>query len=182
MFVEKFYSPFPFSRGFKNEILSAIKICLVATVFLLLLRPFGLEDVSSSVVLGFGITILISAIINLLISYLAIRPIIKEEDWKVWKEVLRILFYLFINVLAIYFYSRYNIELEADQFILIKFIGYTFLFAIIPISLRVISTNNMLLKKQLQNVTSLKESIESEKDKITNETNVIKIEHCKRHC
>ncbi len=155
--TKKITAPFPYTRGFMVEIFSTLKVCVLATLIFFFFRPFGLEKVGSSILLGFGFIVFLSALINIVVSLFMVRPLINEEKWSVWKEVIRSLAFLCINILAIILFTKYNFDIHLSAYTLIKFIGLTLLMAIIPISIRVVSINNWLLKDKLKEAQQLSE-------------------------
>lgn len=178
--LKSFLSPFPYSRGFVKESVSVLRACLLATIVLFLLKPFGLKDASSSTIVGFGVAVLCSAFLNLAISQLLLKKFIEEEKWTVWKEVIRTLIYLAINVIVIMFYAQYALIIELDGDVVLRFVSYTLLFAVVPISVRVIGVNNWLLKqqllqaKELASVIEKNESVDSQHKPIVLESNIVK--------
>jgi len=88
-----------------------------------------------------------------------VRAFINEDKWKVWKEVIRTVIYLCINSIAIIIYANYNFDISLGVFTIFKFIGVTVILAIIPISIRVVSINNWLLKNKLKEAQHLSEGI-----------------------
>ncbi|MEH6538414.1 MAG: LytTR family DNA-binding domain-containing protein [Psychroserpens sp.] len=163
LIIKKIKDPFPYTRGFVPEILSTLKVCLLATLIFFFFKPFGLEKVASSTILGFGLVVFLSALINIAISLYVIRPFINEEKWCVWKEIIRVLVYLTINIIAIILFAKYNFDINLNMFTIFKFIGFTIFLAIIPISIRVVSVNNWLLKNKLKEAQDLSKVLKDKK-------------------
>jgi len=161
---EKIKAPFPYTRGFKTEIISTLKVCLIATLIILFIKPFGLEEADSSVILGFGFTVFLSALFNIAVSTYIIKSLIIEENWAVWKEILRSLAYLCINILAIILFANYNLNVILDGLTIFKFIGFTILIGIIPITIRVLRINNWLLKIKLKEAQGLSKMLKERKN------------------
>lgn len=153
-------SPFPYTRGLTTETFSALRACILATLILFLLRPFGLGEASTSIILGFGIVVFLSALLNIIAALYVFRKFINEERWTVWKEILRTLIYLSINVIAILFFANRALSIQLNQLVIFKFIGFTILFATVPISIRTISVKNLLLKQRLREAQDLAKIIE----------------------
>lgn len=165
-------SPFPYTRGLIAESFSALKTCILATIILLVIRPFGLDKVTATTILGFGLVVFVSALINILVALFVVRKFVNEEKWTVWKEVIRVLIYLCVNVIAIMVFANYTLPIELDNIIILKFISHTILFAIIPISIRTVSIKNWLLKQRLKEAHKLANIIE-ERASDNNSTDVI---------
>jgi len=153
-------SPFPYTRGLTTETFSALRACILATLILFLLRPFGLGEASISIILGFGIVVFLSALLNIIVALYVFRKFINEERWTVWKEILRTLIYLSINVIVILFFANRALSIQLNQLVIFKFIGFTILFATVPISIRTISVKNLLLKQRLREAQDLAKIIE----------------------
>lgn len=150
-----FTAPFPYTRGFISEMISTLKVCIVATIIIFFLKPFGLEEASLTIILGFGFAVFLSALINILFSTYLFVHTIDEEKWCVWKEIIRTLIYLCINIVAIILFVDYNFDLVLNGLVILKFFGVTIFIAIIPISIRVVRINNWLLKNKLKEAQEL---------------------------
>ena len=173
LIIKKIKDPFPYTRGFVPEILSTLKVCFLATLIFFFFKPFGLEEVASSTIIGFGLVVFLSALINIAISLYVIRTFINEEKWCVWKEIVRVLVYLTIYIIAIILFAKYNFDINLNMFIIFKFIGFTIFLAIIPLSIRVVSVNNWLLKNKLKEAQQLSEVLKDKK--LDNEGIVIQL-------
>ena len=161
--IKKITAPFPYTRGFVPEIFSTLKVCFIATLIFFFFKPFGLEEVTTSTIFGFGLAVFLSALFNISISLSVVRTFINEEKWCVWKEIIRVLIYLFINIIVIILFASYNFEINLSSFTILKFVGVTIFLSIIPLSLRVVSVNNWLLKKKLQEAEHLSEILKDKK-------------------
>ena len=161
--TKKITAPFPYTRGFIPEIISTLKVCLLATLIFFFFKPFGLEKVGSSIILGFGFIVFLSALFNIVVSLFVMRRLINEERWCVWKEVIKSLAYLCINIIAIILFTAYNFDIDLSAFTVFKFIGYTIFIAIIPISIRVVSIHNWLLKNKLKEAQHLSDVLKNRK-------------------
>ena len=155
-----FLSPFPYTRGLVAESFSGLRACALATLILFLIRPFGLDEATATTILGFGVAVFLSALLNIIGTLFVFRRFINEEKWNVWKEVARVLIYLSLNVLAILLVANHTLPIQLDSIMVFKFIGFTILFAIIPISIRTIGVKNWLLKQQLKEAQELANVIE----------------------
>lgn len=148
-------SPFPYTRGLVAESLSALRTCALATIILFFIRPFGLEEAATTTILGFGVVVFLSALLNIVATLFVFRRFIDEEKWCVWKEVVRVLIYLSLNVLATLLVANYTLTIQLDAIMVFKFIGFTVLFSIMPVSIRTISVKNWLLKQRLKEAQEL---------------------------
>jgi len=90
---DKLLSPFPYTRGFVKESSFAFKSCILMTLVLVILRPFGLAGASLSMITYLGLVAFISALFNVSGSLFVFRKFINEAKWCVWKEVVRALIY-----------------------------------------------------------------------------------------
>ncbi len=163
MIIKKIKDPFPYTRGFLPEVLSTLKVCLLATLIFFFFKPFGLEAAAASTIMGFGLIVFLSAIMNISISLYVISPFINQEKWCVWKEIVRALLYLVINIFAIILFATYSFDMNLNVLTIFKFIGFTTFLAIIPLSIRVVSVNNWLLKNKLKEAQHLSETLKDKK-------------------
>ena len=163
-FTKIITAPFPYTRGFILEIMSTLKVCFIATLIIFFFKPFGLEDASLPIILGFGFAVFLSALFNILISTYVFIYFIDEEKWCVWKEIIRALIYLSINIIAIILFADYNFNIEFSGVVIFRFIGATIFLAITPISIRVVRINNWLLKIKLKEAHHLSEILKERKE------------------
>lgn len=167
---KKLTAVFPYTRGFIPEIISTLKVCFIVTLIFSYLKPFGLEASSTTIILGFGIAVFISALFNIIVSLYVVRNMINEEKWCVWKEIIRALTYLCINIIAIILYATYNFDINLHLVTIIRFIGVTIFLAIIPISLRVVNINNWLLRNKLKEAQQLNDMLKESPTEIKGKT------------
>lgn len=156
----KFSSPFPYSRGVQRELFSNLLTCTFVTIALIILRPFGLDETPVLIIFGFGLAMFTSTILNVLFSIFLLSRLVDEEKWSVGKETIRALFFLSINVVAIILFAMVQLNIEFELFIILKFVVLTILFAIIPLSIRLIKTSNSLLRARLEEVKKMEHILE----------------------
>ncbi len=153
--LHKLKAPFPFSRGVKRDFLSAIRVVVIVTVLLFFIRPFGLDSSSTAIIIGFGLTGLFSALINIGINYGVIAKSTNHEKWNVGKEIIRSLIFLLFFTTLLIVYAKLMLGVAITSGNIFQFLGYTTIIGVIPISTRVILLQNQLLKIELENAQQL---------------------------
>ena len=176
--IEQFQKPFPFSRGLKSDIISITKGSLIATLFIFLLKPFGLTNAPFGLLAGFGIVVFCSSLVNVILFNVIIRKLHFNDPWMVWKEVIRTLFFLNVIALSLLLYSIYAFGFTLSIKTLFTFLFYTLFIGIIPVSIRVIQVNNWLLRKNLKEANKLnaflqKEAINDEEKMLSIHSSVV---------
>lgn len=151
--------PFPFSRGFKTELFSIFKSCLIVTIALYFIKPFGLEMASFEEIIGFGLVAFLISFLSLIAKRFLLIRLINEENWKVYKEIVRIIAELVLIIIGLSLYSAFAINVDLKALVILKFIAITVLFATIPISIRTMAIKNWLLKSQLAEAKELTNKI-----------------------
>ena len=158
-FKKSLLSPFPYSRGIVEELASSLKVCIIASLIFYVLKPFGLHQAANWLFIEMGLIVFLSAGFNIGMSHLFLHRNIQEEKWTVWKEIIKSLLFLLVNSLTLIGFAYYRLAIDWDSEVVFKFISITMLLAIAPISVRVISLNNWLLKKQLLEAQQLTDVI-----------------------
>ncbi len=141
--------PFPFSRGVKDDFFSSLRVVIVVTFILYIIKPFGLAKSPESIFIGFGLVAFFTALVNLSINHILIDKAVNHEKWNVWKEIIRNLIFLLIFTATLIIYAHWILRIDLTVGIVIQFLTYTVLIGLIPISTRVVMLQNHLLKKEL---------------------------------
>jgi glucan phosphoethanolaminetransferase (alkaline phosphatase superfamily) len=171
--IQTLVSPYPYTRGFIAEMKTICIICILVIGTVFISSPSLFELLSQNELVGFFIISLLGIFFNLFCSLILFRNLIEEKKWKVWKEVLKSIFYLsIITVSLLYYVSIVSIHIQFKT--VLQYGYYAFLFSIIPISLRINAINLWLLKKQLAETQKFNSIIESGKKKRYNRTIRIK--------
>jgi len=168
---KKFANPFPYSQGLILEAKKALIICVMIIIIISILSPSLYKMLSFTNLLGFGIATLFSVLFNLFSSLFLFRRFINEEKWVVWKEIIKSLFYLYINAAAILYYG-FILGIHIRFYSIMEFVFYVFVFSLIPISIRINSINVLLLKKHIKDVEKLN-SIINKSSNIPSETSIV---------
>ncbi len=152
--LKKLHDPFPYSRGFLTEMIASFWLCVILAFFFYWVEPFGIQCASTMHLIIFGLVAFVSALINWSLAHFLIVRFINIEKWTVLKDIIRSLFFLFFNALFLIWYAQ-TLLIDFDFVLAFKFIFYTFLVAIIPLFLRNLRINNMLLKERIREVEQL---------------------------
>ncbi len=156
--------PYPISKTFKSQIWVASIISSGVFFLLFVFQPFGLDRLPVPLlywlIIGYTAVCFITMMANYLIIKILFPRFFTENTWKVYKEILWILWTVLIVSLAngLYGIMLGRFELGLPHSFDILFI--TFVVAIAPVSLMVILKHNLLLKKNLRLATQLNQNLQ----------------------
>ena len=158
-----FQQAMPFSRGLKNEIVYVCISGVAALLFLYLVRPFGFGNLSSRLLLGFGMASIAAALFYVIATHELYRRYFGDRTWSVGLEIIHSLLFLFCVSSAIMIYGDYVhvMDLSLKNFLLSLF--YTTLIGIIPVSIRAILLRNWRLKKELAEMQAINHYLQNGK-------------------
>ncbi len=155
--------PYPHSSDYKRNILVCFCIGAFVALFLIIFQPFEInlwKDPDKKIKLaGFGVvSFVIPVLFNLLLTFLPLKE--REDNWKVWKELVNIIFSVLLIATGNLFYSTFiNIaHLNAQEYIRSIFI--TFTVGIFPISFSVVSKYNKFLRLNQKQAAEINTIIE----------------------
>ena len=155
--------PFPFSRGLKNEILHVSVLGLFTVLIFYFIKPFGLNKLNETYLLGYGLVSILAAIIFLILSHRFYYFFARPRNWTIANEIIHsLLFLMFIaTCILVYGYAVKISRLNLRDFFLYQFI--TILTGIIPVTIRAILISNWRLKKVLEEATEMNEWLSKRK-------------------
>ena len=153
-------SPFPYSRGIREELIAALRVSLFAIVLIYFLRPFGLQDAGLNVLFGYWLVVVVVAMLNIILFNVVLIKFIDQISWNVIKEIIRTLFYLLNIAVGIMVFTNIRFGNDLDFGDILVFAGYTILIGVIPAFIRVMSIHNWLLKKNLKEASGLNSFLE----------------------
>lgn len=170
---------FPYSIGFKNEILSFILATSALISLLYLIGIFNRAENKFYFFSGLALTFLISFLINSLLNYKIIPTIISTETWSIWKEVVKRLFFLSIYIFNTIHYINFSIKINFTKVDFVQFIIICSILGVIPIIIKILITKSQFLKIRLKEAEKLNETLaiglrnEFESNHITITSNIV---------
>lgn len=165
---------FPFTQGFKKELLQIGVVGAFALVVFYFLRPFGLNNVNDLLLLGFGLASILAAIIFTVLCHIYYNFFIEDSHWTIGHEIIRSLLYLAFIATGIMIYGDVVgvFRINLSNFFICQF--YTLLIGIVPVTVRAILLRNWLLKKNLQEAIKMNEYLG--RRKISADEKIIRLE------
>lgn len=160
-----FNKPYPFLRNTKRNVTTNIIVGVFITLFLMVFKPFGVDlwqtDNKLLKLAGFGfISFFVPTLILFLLILLVPRKVL-EDSWRIGYEILSIVITLCGIALGNLIYGNY---LHIMQF---SFTGYISTLLVVisigvfPVTFYVLSTQNKLLKINLENAGQINNSIKA---------------------
>lgn len=149
-------------------------VSLFIAFFLTVFQPFGLNLLRSEhktlILLGYGLVTFLLLLFNLFLIPAIFKQSFKAENWKVWKQILWLMYIVLSISVGNYLYSvLVSIVYWAGFKGLLLFVLFTFPIALIPIIAITFITQNIYLKKNLKLSGEINDQIsdrqEVEKDK-----------------
>jgi len=139
-------SPYPLLYGDKKNYLQIIITALFISTLIYVIQPFGLAGLSNQALIFFVTKVTSSAIlISIVVTQLLPKYLFNEDLWQVWKEAALIL----LNLSVIAFVLQYLVLENIEAFKLVSYFSITILIASGPIFIRLLLTQNQLLKTNL---------------------------------
>ncbi|GLR17625.1 LytTR family DNA-binding domain-containing protein [Portibacter lacus] len=126
--------PYPFLVNPVVQLALSMLVGLICFLFLLVFRPFGLEQVDDvTYIFGFGVIGFLVLGVHYFIFPRIFRRYFDEEQWTIWKQLLLFASIIFLIGSGIYIYNS-TIGLSiSPQYSLGRFIYFAFAVGILPI-------------------------------------------------
>jgi len=133
--LQSLSQPYPLCSPARVRIWTLLIISAFVSLFLVIFQPFGTASIPANerilILTGYGG-------VTALILYVFLFPfirIMKEEKWKVWKEILKITFLLLTIALGNIIYSEIVFTIQGSLLnIILVFTAYTLAIGIIPVT------------------------------------------------
>ena len=164
--------PYPFRDKKITDVALPIIIGVFVGLFLLVFKPFGLHNLSSTTdgvkIFGYGlVTFLITYIFLRLLPHILVK-MVDENKWTVAKEIIYINLMLIVIALGNLIYTAiifqnslsFNLQNAASMGM------YTFLVGLLPITFLVMLNHSKLYKKNIKESESIQLDSAKEKSKI----------------
>lgn len=166
--------PFPKSESKWKVIIS---ISSFVALFLIIFQPFGINLFESNIKIlilsGFGLVTFCTLIIDLIILENIFAKFFDERNWKIWKEFLWLFWVIFTIGLGNAFYTSLAFDFfKLSISFIIRFQLATFVVAVIPITILIITKQKYLLKKHINSADDLNKNLQEKAEVI--ESNIIR--------
>lgn len=160
--------PFPKSESKWKVIIS---ISSFVALFLIIFQPFGINLFESNIKIlilsGFGLVTFCILIIDLIILENIFANFFDDRNWKIWKEFLWLFWVIFTIGLGNAFYTSLAFEFfKLSISFIIRFQVVTFVVAVIPITILIITKQKYLLKKHINSADDLNKDLQEKSEVI----------------
>ena len=148
--------PYPFASDLKTAVLFALVITAIVT-FLIILgsSAFLSTDYAYLIIAGYSAITFLTSLIFLTVPAKIFPKYFNEETWIVKKEILSVIFIVFLIGNFNFFFALFITTEEATIIYYYLTIVHTFIIAIVPFLLSIFIGLNLTLKKQLEEVKQL---------------------------
>ena len=140
--------PYPQIDNDRNKLLVSLGIGFICFVFLLVFRPFGLDQVENvGFIFGFGLNAFISMIFHFFVLQYIFPKWFEKELWTIRNQLLFILSITFFISILNYYYNKYVGGEKAPQYGFGYFIYMTYAVGVLPIVVLTYITESLARKK-----------------------------------
>lgn len=165
--------PYPYTISLASEIKAQLIIASFVVSTLFIVSPLLYDFLTTQQLTGFIVIAILMMVFNIVCTLFVFRKFIREEKWVVWKEIIKAMVYIYILTISLLYYvSLVSIHIEFTT--LIQYISYAFLFAIIPISIRINAISFSILKTELSELKQLNKTIGGNLTKLSKKKITIK--------
>jgi len=182
--LDIFRQPYPVQNETKVKIFTSLGMGLFVFAFLYIFRPFGLNNLpfeyALSFLLGYGIITTLCLIFNFFLLPKILINLFNEEKWTVGKEILFILWIIFMIGIANSIYSVINlsaftlVSLSYKTLFFFQFV--TLAVASLPVVILVLIKNLRLTKKNLQLALAISNNLNHKQRLSGNKEELVTIE------
>ena len=168
-----FRKPYPLVESAKEKLGIAVGSGIIVVFILIIIRPFGIESSGEMFpfLLGFGFIDFTVTAVHLFLFPMLFPKIIKSSDWTTGKNVLSILWILFIIAIVNYFYGQhlgkeaYVAGLESmDNITMVSWIVITFSVGAIPVVFILYILEKYLFQRNWNRAASLSKGIKKQRN------------------
>jgi len=153
-----FKSPYPLMYGDKSDYVQIVLTSIFISIFIYVLQPFGLSTLPAQTLVLFIVKVASAAmLVSIIVTQVLPKYLLNEDLWQIWKQASLIL----LNFSAIALVLQYLV-LEDIKFItLLSYLAFTILIAIGPLCIRLLITQNKLLKENLAQAKLVNDALET---------------------
>ncbi len=126
-------------------------------LFLLTFLPFGLKEIQGSsrtwIIFGYGLITFFALIFNQLLIPRVFPKIFAEETWSIRKQILWLIWNVIFIATMNFYYSTNVLSTSIHGTLFTRFLAYTFVISLFPITVSTILSYNRLLRKNVKNIS-----------------------------
>ncbi len=149
--------PYPFYENARQGFKICLGIGIFITAFCFFFRPFGLDELSTLGLIGYGLVSFLICSFHIVVLPLIFKKNLKTEGWKIYKEILWILAINISLAFGNYFYSgfifRAGYRFDIKIFLIVLFC--TIIVAVIPAIAIILYKQLFVYKKILKDVKKI---------------------------
>jgi|GEM_PF-2809136 len=146
-FLKWLKSPYPLLYGNRRDYLQIIITSIFISALLYAIQPFGLANLSERALILFVIKMTTGAMFaSILVTQILPRYSFNEDQWLIWKQAALTL----LNFLVVALVLQYLVLKDISILILFSYLAITMLLASGPLLMRLLITQNRLLKENLE--------------------------------
>jgi hypothetical protein len=164
MLLSSLRQPFPKSGQTAGRVLTALFFGLFVFLFLLVFRPFGLQEMRlaslARAAFLYGVVCVIVLLGGLLLLPRLLPSLFAESGWTVWKEILHIIGCVLAVAAGNILFTHYYFGEVLDGGLVLKFGWITFSVAILPVTILVLTRQLRLMKAYSQQAALLDRQVQ----------------------
>lgn len=142
-----FKSPYPLLYGERRDYFQIIITSIFISALVYVIRPFGLANLPSQALILFIANVTSGAMFtSILVTQILPKYCFNEDQWQIWKQAALILF----NFSAVALVLHYLVLRNIGALTFLSYLGVTILIASGPLFMRLLITQNRLLKVNLE--------------------------------
>jgi hypothetical protein len=165
-FLQYLNNPFPIESDWKARFKTAFFFAMFVFTFLSIFQPFGLSTYKGQIYFhtaGYGIITLIGYVLTSIVATFIFPSFFEYDSWKVWKEILSILFTIIVIGSLNVLYTVFIFDMTFSFRLFYFFLGYTLAVGVLPISIIVLIREMRLRISFEKNAVSLNATLNAEK-------------------
>jgi len=152
--------PYPFYENSKQGLGICLSIGVFIASFCYFFKPFGLDQVSSTGLLGYGLVSFVVCSLFIVVLPLIFKFYLKTEGWKIYKELLWIFLIVISLAIANYYYSGLFFDRSDNTISTFLFVVFcTALIALIPAIAIILYKQLFVYKKIIRDTQKLETKI-----------------------
>ena len=156
--LEWLKSPYPLLYGEGRDYFQIIVTTMFIGALIVVIQPFGLASLSSESLVIFVVKVSIAAmLVSILVTQIAPKFCFNEDHWQIWKQAALVLF----NFSAVALVLQLLVLEELGLATLLQYLVITILVALGPLLIRLLLTQNRLLKINLEQAQLVNQGLES---------------------
>ena len=163
-----FKQPFPHHTSWKSALKTAIGFGVFISIFLLVFRPFGLDNLKTSLLvtssLLFGLATFSCIFITNLFLHFFFPQIFSEEKWTTGKQIINVLVVIVLVGLTNYLIARLLFDIDLTWKNLIYYQGIAISVGLLPIIIYTLYVQNHKLQQFKNEAAILQKKLEGKRE------------------